>query len=571
MLPVDKKYRHRFFRSTIGDAHLEMVQQGSPAKIMETALLTGMGALGATYGFIATLRQDNGLVDVVSRGLKNGEQAFIKDNLLNLHPHYFSSDEISNTEFYVDIKTVPAEPGQYQLFGDTPFHVVVDWRFEKLRQGLMGFGRTLNGRSLVDDEKEFLFSLTDRMMMALQNLATRSFVHTLENELDQARQRTAETTASSLAVKKDLEETLFRQSGFDDIFHELSGLRSSAQVVDAFLLVLLGIFSAENGHIVYWDDTNPTVQVASRGPHHEALDVTDAETVKQKVQHLFELQRMDSPSAMDAAVLPAERLKLLAPQIPGSHIALLFQLDNRTRGILSLGKRIVAALYGPREQEQLVAFTRNFLAFLKNSRSFETIQRLHDQQEQKNIELNETIEALSSCRTTIDGMEKAGERIKTAIAKATTRTKQISIADITMILIAGIALGLAYNFASPSGISIMPAVWQQPPSTYIHAGDADNMVRHRDAIFVDARPTEFYKQKHIDGAFNLPPGLFDFVYMMQLSNLESEKPLVVYGRTFSRHYDETIAFKLTERGHREVYVLRGGLAAWQGKGLPVNP
>ena len=143
--------------------------------------------------------------------------------------------------------------------------------------------------------------------------------------------------------------------------------------------------------------------------------------------------------------------------------------------------------------------------------------------------------------------------------------------DIALILIAGAVLGLIYNFASPSGIPVVPRSWRYPPSPQVTVDDARALLATRSTLVVDARPVEFYKQRHIRGALNLPLPLFDFVYMMRFSQIDPQQSLVVYGRNISRHYDEEIAFKLKDRGHPNVSILSGGLKAWQARGLAVSP
>jgi rhodanese-related sulfurtransferase len=96
------------------------------------------------------------------------------------------------------------------------------------------------------------------------------------------------------------------------------------------------------------------------------------------------------------------------------------------------------------------------------------------------------------------------------------------------------------------------------------------MLDETDAVLVDARPVEFYRLKHIKGAVNVPLDVFDVVHMMKLSHLEPERPIIVYGRTISRHYDEEVAHRLTQRDQEDVKVFAGGLSAWERQGYPVE-
>jgi rhodanese-related sulfurtransferase len=169
------------------------------------------------------------------------------------------------------------------------------------------------------------------------------------------------------------------------------------------------------------------------------------------------------------------------------------------------------------------------------------------------------------------GLEKAGERIRMLISRAMARSARVSVVDICAVIAAGMILGMVYNFASPGGIPIIPITWRHPSSPRIDILKARTMLNARSALFVDARPPEFYNQQHIATAVNLPPALFDFIYMMRFNRLDPGQTLVVYGRTISRRYDEETAFRLRDRGHANVLVLAGGIGLWHSKGLPTEP
>jgi len=87
---------------------------------------------------------------------------------------------------------------------------------------------------------------------------------------------------------------------------------------------------------------------------------------------------------------------------------------------------------------------------------------------------------------------------------------------------------------------------------------------------VDARPAEYYRQGHIPGAVSLPTALFDFVYMMKFAGTDPEREIIVYGRDISRLHDEETASRLQARGHRNISIMPGSLAAWQKRGYPLE-
>jgi len=563
--------RHRFLRKTLCDANVEFDGLESSSRVMESALLTAMGALGAVCGFSGLLQPEATDVKLAGRGMDREILDSIKTDFCQLVDQHVASLDDTPYPFHTEVRVLPAAPGPPGPLTAAGIRIVAGWRMGKTLSGMMGLGGTITGAPFGERETDFLYSLVDHMMAALRSIAANSVMHTLKNELNQARQSAAECALRNQTAKKELEEALFRLSGFNDIVHELSGLKKSDSVIDAFLLVMLGIFSAQHGTVLYADDASPKVHAAARGVETETPANDQPAAVREKLDAVFGSRQGNRVGVMQAAILPPEQLKSLDLLASTASIAILFKVDESARGLLCLGKRLVETQYGAKERELLLAFTHTFLAFLKNSKSFETIQRLNAEHQQKNIELEKTVQALSESRSTIAGLEKAGERIKSTIARAMARSVQVSVMDVALILIAGMVLGLVYNFASPSGIPIIPRIWLYPPSPRITVKDVNTLLQTQQPLLVDARPVEFYKQEHIRGALNLPLALFDFVYMMRFSQIDPQQPIVVYGRNISRHYDEEVAHQLTERGHPNVSILTGGLKAWQAEGLSLSP
>jgi len=59
--------------------------------------------------------------------------------------------------------------------------------------------------------------------------------------------------------------------------------------------------------------------------------------------------------------------------------------------------------------------------------------------------------------------------------------------------------------------------------------------------------------------------------MMELSEVDKAKKIIVYGRSISSRSDEEVARKLILRGHKNIEILDGGLSTWKKKGYPVEP
>jgi rhodanese-related sulfurtransferase len=150
------------------------------------------------------------------------------------------------------------------------------------------------------------------------------------------------------------------------------------------------------------------------------------------------------------------------------------------------------------------------------------------------------------------------------------RAHRISWFDFLLVIGVSVILALVFNKSNPNGIPLFPKFPDRKAISEISAAQAMEEVKKGEALIVDAGPEIFYEKKHIQGAINMPLSLFDIVYMMAFGGDEKGKKVIVYGGTFSKLYDWELADKLLLRGHKDVTVLEGGMAAWEKKGYPVE-
>jgi len=169
-----------------------------------------------------------------------------------------------------------------------------------------------------------------------------------------------------------------------------------------------------------------------------------------------------------------------------------------------------------------------------------------------------------------------GRHASTAIFSSGAYTSQKKARDIAwrdylIIFVLSLAFSLVFNFSNPNGIRLMPKSWS---GESIPAATLQMAIEHHrsgSSLFIDAMPSGFFEREHIKGAVNLPPALFDIMYMLELNETDKEKPIYVYGRTISSLYDEEVAKKLIVRGHKNTRILKGGLSDWKKNGYPVGP
>jgi rhodanese-related sulfurtransferase len=158
------------------------------------------------------------------------------------------------------------------------------------------------------------------------------------------------------------------------------------------------------------------------------------------------------------------------------------------------------------------------------------------------------------------------------VKEVKTRYEAPGLSWIDYVVIIGIIFGIAlvFNNTNPNGINIWPEFYDSDAFPKISLSLAKEKYDSKEAVFIDARPDNFYNQEHMAEAVNLPLPIFDIVYMMEgFSELEMDKEIIIYGRSISAYYDEDVAKKLSVRGHRNIRILKDGWSQWKKSGYPV--
>jgi CRP-like cAMP-binding protein/rhodanese-related sulfurtransferase len=143
---------------------------------------------------------------------------------------------------------------------------------------------------------------------------------------------------------------------------------------------------------------------------------------------------------------------------------------------------------------------------------------------------------------------------------------KVSILDFILIIGLSILCAVIFNHSNPNGIDLFPKVVLSYNVGEIPINAAFTDFKLGNTLFVDARPSNFYNEHHIPGAINLPISLFDIMYMMSLSDVDKSRKIIVYGQTVSGKYDVEAANKLYLRGHKNIFILKGGIPSWKKEG-----
>lgn len=137
-----------------------------------------------------------------------------------------------------------------------------------------------------------------------------------------------------------------------------------------------------------------------------------------------------------------------------------------------------------------------------------------------------------------------------------------------LILAAGAGAGLAWNAWSGRGLALTRSVFAQTGDVVVEASEA-KVLLDKGALFLDARPRDFWRMNRIPTAIALPEDDFDGAYAEVEPQLRRAKAIVVYCSGYGCEASHVVARRLREKGF-DAGILDEGLPAWQDAGLPVD-
>lgn len=147
-----------------------------------------------------------------------------------------------------------------------------------------------------------------------------------------------------------------------------------------------------------------------------------------------------------------------------------------------------------------------------------------------------------------------------------------------ILLLVSVVLSLAVNAIRADGISLIATVGEndvKPVSSQEGVGEisideAVSRYEKGEAVFVDARMPEDYRQGHIKGAKNLPDMEFDSYIDDFYENIDFESIIITYCDGEHCRLGKMLAEKLDMAGFENVYYLKNGYTRWKNRSQPVE-
>ncbi len=360
----------------------------------------------------------------------------------------------------------------------------------------------------------------------------------------------------------------------NEYLRELFFLEDRREIAEQFLLMCMGAVGTDKGLLLVFDEQEESAL------HYRGFKESRVQRLREDA--FLQAQKHFARDDRDNELLPKQILVISTneqeaardsrlPWPADSCFIVRWNLDSGCYGYLVLGPKLDGSVYFDLDRDFLLQLSQVLMDSLQMVRSRDEIHRLNADLMRKNQELSRTIEELKKSHETISILQRTRDRLHGLIHREAARLERVSAWDFVFIIAVTLTISLLYNTTSPGGVSLTPATWSLPEPEMIDTDSAAEIYEQDGAVFVDARPNEFFEQEKIRDAVNLPSNLFDFIYMMHFAQLDPEKKIIVYGRNISRRYDEIVAFELEERGHERVLVMPGGLGEWKAEGMPVKP
>lgn len=500
-----------------------------PHKILEAFLLSAQGGVGARGGFAAILGQDG--FQLMTRSTLS--KSLTPEYARVLREHLDALGDERKSSFFVPSLQGELCPGKCELLLVCPL--------DDGQDGVLGLEASLSGRPYDDNDRQLVAGLGTLFQTSLRFSLYATRVELLNAELSKHNDA--------------LDRQIYHLSALRDLSGEILRVDQD-EVMSTFLLTLLGHFARPQGLLVLHDRHLGRIRESSGGLG-DRPPLNEQETgglfyqclagVREK--HLQPLQ-----------VEPVENLDGLAAMELGfaPDRAYLFMLRENLYGALVLGPSLgqeVAAEQAPAEDGLLQAFVAQGVLHLKNADSFATIMSLNADLARQNEELRRTIDDLTRARDRISVLEAAGRRIAGIVHSKAESLVRVRLGDFLLIIVLSLGLALAFNQQNPRGIALVEPAGPEIP--VLTLDQALHLIDHEDALLVDARPREFFEREHAQRAVNVPAQLFDLVYMMQLIAEDLDRPVIVFGRSVSRRYDQIVAAKFLGRDHERVYIVKG--------------
>ncbi len=237
----------------------------------------------------------------------------------------------------------------------------------------------------------------------------------LEKELEQLRN----SLQQAERIQTELDRRVYYLKTLYDVSKDIFGSVEYESILKNFLLMTMGNFGLAEGFILTVDvpsgEINGFVSVGF-GAHDISLLRTGGSQI------------LLSPDLVTSMQKQAD-LKTCGLLPPVMICAFPFILDTYCTGIMGLGAKLVGDPYNRDDEELLDTLVNNLVVALKNARSFEEINNLNRELQEKNVQLETALTELKASMRKVEILESVKENLSKFVPVTVSRMIEKSPAN----------------------------------------------------------------------------------------------------------------------------------------------
>jgi class 3 adenylate cyclase len=197
-------------------------------------------------------------------------------------------------------------------------------------------------------------------------------------------------------VSAELDRRIFHLKTLYDVSKDVYSSVETETILKNFLLMTMGNFGVVSGFVLLTNVSSNEIERLIQVGIYENKPDSFLEVCQGLLQEKGVYQSISEIKAISLSE------SFLSPIT----LALPFVLDDQTLALLGLGSKLTGVEYSPDDKELLYTLLNNLSVAVKNAKSFEEIQRLNKDLEEKNTELSKTLQELKESIRKIEILER---------------------------------------------------------------------------------------------------------------------------------------------------------------------
>ncbi len=370
--------RYVYHLRTLYDVSNELFGTVEFEKILRKFLLMSMGNFGVREGFILVYDvHSEEITHYFSMGFQDHDRRTMHNCCMRILRHDRHGSEGAHGIVLTNSANFPSK-----VVCLLPFRLDSDY------SGILALGAKLTGEPYSEDDSELLVTLVNNLIVALRNARSFENISSLNQQLKENNERLEK-------AHNELDRRLYHLKTLYDVSKDIFGTVEFEAILRSFLLMSTGNFGVIEGFILTQDV--PSNEIT----HFMSVGFADKERASlTEIGRQFLLDWKKQKPILD------ERKPEWPGNLPRSvGYALPFSVDETCSGLLGLGPKLIGEPYSEEDKELLSTLVNNLTIALKSAMSFEEIRFLNKDLQEKNVQLEKTLNELQASMRKVELLE----------------------------------------------------------------------------------------------------------------------------------------------------------------------